>query len=758
MEVGAHIQQACGVCRDIKAAFTEKRPVQLGLVNDILKTPCPGHDALLQFLLQTPSREGRTVKSPNCHLWVRGISEYVGWITLVSIDVVDVTSYHEVILVNESCTVGTPGTRRVLDTDWVDTGILREWLGECIAEHANICENPLHLSGTTSPAWLIDTVDNCLVSGSGIQDYVALSYKWGDGAYLRNTIGVLQSLKQTGGLLEPPFAGLISPTVKDTIGLTRLLGERYLWVDALCIVQDGGKETSDQLELMGVIYASAKLTIVVADGNASDGIPGLRGTSQPRKLSQPTFPLGNSDMMVIRDNPRFTSGDAAYFDRAWTFQEYHLSKRRLIVGKKQFHWVCSCATLHEDLYGAKEVDWGHRWDFKFANILLGLPDFDEFAGLAREYNGRDLTFSEDALPGASGLLAILSRSFEGGFVYGHPELFFDHALAWHTTDMEANTQKRTPSGKHHDMLRGSQLPSWSWLGWKEGSLSFGDEHSGELYDDMSENDRWMTRSITQWYSQETPTSSTRRAIQPSLWNHDSHFTDDRSELLLTQGWTKENFDSSKHLQPEKSSKQALLVHGAYVFTHASLPGRQYWRPFPIQNISGEGAEMKLPPQHAFLSCTTKRGWFGAKQATPYLKALGHARSPISILRKGRDHDEEIDGFTQEELSEIPALGFMRDGRHHCGYLQVPLEEQVSDFPPAQSDEGRIIELVALSLRRLYNTPEKGVKLVKNPQFREWYTVLWVEWIDGVAYRRGVGEVEKESWDNHDLEDVDLILG
>ncbi|KAK8133524.1 hypothetical protein PG984_005536 [Apiospora sp. TS-2023a] len=759
--VDATSRKPCGVCRDIKAAFTQKQSFQLGLVNDILKTPCPGHDALLQFLVQTPSREGRTVKSPNCHLWVKGISEHVGWMTLVNLDVVGVTAYHEVILVSGSSAIGTPGTRRVLDPDWVDIGLLREWVGGCVAEHEDTCEDPLQLSGTASPAWLIDTVDNCLVAGSGIRDYIALSYKWGDGTYLQNKLSFLPSLKQTGALLQPSLASRISPTVRDSMGLTRLLGERYLWVDALCIVQDGGKETSDQLELMGVIYASAKLTVVVVDGDASDGMLGIKEISQSRGFSQPVFPLGDSgDAVAIRQNPRFSSGGGAYFERAWTFQEYHLSKRRLIVGKKQFHWVCSAATLHEDLYGAKEVDWGYN--LEFANILLGRPDLDEFTSLAREYNGRELKFPEDALGGVSGLLAVMSRSFEGGFIYGHPELFFDHALAWHARDAATSTQKRIPSGKHDRMLPGSQLPSWSWLGWMEGTLQFGEEHSGELYDDMSKHQRWITKSITQWYSHETPLSSTKHAIRPSLWNHDRDFKDNRSEFLLTQGWSKENFDASKHMTPEKSSGRGLVVLGDHVFTHPSLPEKQYWHPFPVQSISGERAEMQIPPQHPFLSCTTKRGWFCAKQAAKGQLLMGLERSQILILRKTRDQGGDhlqAPPIGDDKVAQFPAKQyFLSDEGPYCGLLQVPTEEQVSEFPTAaSSDEGRTIELVALSLRRLYNQPKRG-KLVENPPFRAWYSVLWVEWVDGVAYRRGVGEVEREDWDIHDLEDIDLVLG
>jgi hypothetical protein len=39
-----------------------------------------------------------------------------------------------------------------------------------------------------------------------------------------------------------------------------------------------------------------------------------------------------------------------------------------------------------------------------------------------------------------------------------------------------------------------------------------------------------------------------------------------------------------------------------------------------------------------------------------------------------------------------------------------------------------------------------------------YGVLWVKWIEGVAYRRGCAYVQKELWKEQHLEDVGLILG
>jgi hypothetical protein len=39
-----------------------------------------------------------------------------------------------------------------------------------------------------------------------------------------------------------------------------------------------------------------------------------------------------------------------------------------------------------------------------------------------------------------------------------------------------------------------------------------------------------------------------------------------------------------------------------------------------------------------------------------------------------------------------------------------------------------------------------------------YNVLWIEWEDDVACRKGLGRVEKEVWESLDLETIDVTLG
>jgi hypothetical protein len=47
---------------------------------------------------------------------------------------------------------------------------------------------------------------------------------------------------------------------------------------------------------------------------------------------------------------------------------------------------------------------------------------------------------------------------------------------------------------------------------------------------------------------------------------------------------------------------------------------------------------------------------------------------------------------------------------------------------------------------------------KDSERYEYYNVLWIEWDDGVAYRKAVGRVEKRVWESLSLESIDLVLG
>jgi len=86
-----------------------------------------------------------------------------------------------------------------------------------------------------------------------------------------------------GSLTKKETFSLIPPTVSDAMKFTEIIGERYLLVDRLCIVQDDIEAKHAQIHNMGSIYASASFTIVAALGNsANNGLRGIRGICQRR--------------------------------------------------------------------------------------------------------------------------------------------------------------------------------------------------------------------------------------------------------------------------------------------------------------------------------------------------------------------------------------------------------------------------------------------------------------------------------------------
>ncbi|KAI4919967.1 hypothetical protein J4E90_002107 [Alternaria incomplexa] len=133
---------------------------------------------------------------------------------------------------------------------------------------------------------LVDVISGSLTilpTSSPIK-YVALSYVWGNAPMFKTTTNNIETLLQRGALYEPSNNAVLPDTIRDAIHLVKALGEKYLWVDCLSVVQDAGSEKMDiTLRAMARIYASAEFTIVAAGGeDAGHGLRGIGGPSTNR--------------------------------------------------------------------------------------------------------------------------------------------------------------------------------------------------------------------------------------------------------------------------------------------------------------------------------------------------------------------------------------------------------------------------------------------------------------------------------------------
>lgn len=243
---------------------------------------------------------------------------------------------------------GGPSRASPLDANWINLGTIRAWRDHKCTEYPKF---------GSSPTWLIDVRKDCLVSPAQLRGearYCALSYVWGQVETGKLTTGTREAFCRPGAFsASSPSPVVIPKTIRHAMGLVKELGERYLWVDSLCIVQD--QDTGHELANMGAIYDRATLTIVAATAwDADGGLRGLRGISGPRHLSAVGDDMSeylDRDSMIwvcvnhslLQTYPANTPENS----RAWTFQEGQFSRRMLIFCDQTVIWKCLCRCTDE---------------------------------------------------------------------------------------------------------------------------------------------------------------------------------------------------------------------------------------------------------------------------------------------------------------------------------------------------------------------------------------------------------------------------
>ncbi len=93
-------------------------------------------------------------------------------------------------------------------------------------------------------------------SVANIDQYAALSYTWGPDPQLKTELETLSNHET--GIGE----SALSKTIQDAVKVTRKLDLKYLWVDALCIIQNCPDNKPRELRKMTSIYKNATVTII----------------------------------------------------------------------------------------------------------------------------------------------------------------------------------------------------------------------------------------------------------------------------------------------------------------------------------------------------------------------------------------------------------------------------------------------------------------------------------------------------------------
>ncbi|EXA29381.1 hypothetical protein FOVG_19121 [Fusarium oxysporum f. sp. pisi HDV247] len=272
--------------------------------------------------------------------------------------------------------------------------------------------------------------------------FIALSYCWGSAVTIKTTLAGLGKMKLGLEVSELPQAYI------DAVHLTRRLGIRYLWIDALCIIQDCHEDWEKESARMSEIYAKAHLTISAASSASATQAFLRRNTraesntdNHSRRVFTERVGDGEDSALVrARVISEFgvhwkwqSSSDKRYpreplLRRGWTLQEQLLSTRLLSISNIEMQWTCQEAVFCEC-----RSRLNHRREFGHKSIVHITDPGDAFRlwrKVVENYSKRVLTNPKDKLPAISGIAKIVQQKSNSSYAAGLWTNNIDLDLLW----------------------------------------------------------------------------------------------------------------------------------------------------------------------------------------------------------------------------------------------------------------------------------------------------------------------------------------
>lgn len=326
------------------------------------------------------------------------------------------------------------------------------------------------------PSRVIDVGDECrspriLASKGLLGFYVILSYCWGNLAGNSTFLTVRENVEERQRQLG---SSALPRTLSDALRFTRSLGFQYLWIDALCIVQDDPDEWRIEAEQMSEYYANAHITIVpLSSHSVRDG---FAARSRPRTHSM-RFHYGKFDTCYytfarksLRTGFNRSIHESNWGTRGWTLQERCLSERILYVTAEKLFFEGSMrdrnlpvdvATLapFDCYFEFSRHSWGIPLHSLRANLATlayqGRLDMESvyrfWYDLIIDYRGRRLSVQSDALPAVSGIARVICTYCSDEYLAGLWRGDLARGLLWEPSGDTYPTQVEVYLG-----------PSWSW--------------------------------------------------------------------------------------------------------------------------------------------------------------------------------------------------------------------------------------------------------------------------------------------------------
>ena len=354
--------------------------------------------------------------------------------------------------------------------------IAKGWIESCLKEHT-CCSRP---DCAPLPTRVIDVgyfseqpSPRLQVNRGQLGQYLTLSHCWGTGSRLTLTERNLHAFEQA-----IPFEQL-PRTFQDAIKLTVLLGMRYLWIDALCIVQDDQNDWRKESASMCAVFENALFSISALSANDSHS-----GILHERAPEQVTTSIGGIQLGVRKrlDSLSEAVTKSRLETRAWCYQERLLPKAVLHIAPTQIYWECRKCTSSEAFPTETEPRFpGFTTYLKSNSHIPNTMSRDGFGKnwlpVVSCYSERKVTRASDRLPAIAGLADKAKKEF-GAAVYMqglwsndlHAGLLWRRQVRVHGLLIPSRDRYLAhASGSMMERPRRRIASSWSWASINDGA-------------------------------------------------------------------------------------------------------------------------------------------------------------------------------------------------------------------------------------------------------------------------------------------------
>jgi hypothetical protein len=329
------------------------------------------------------------------------------------------------------------------------------WLQICDTEHKESCAKSalppilptriLDIGSTNDPIIVLFEPRGATAA------YICLSYCWGAAEFYKTTAENIESNKTQIAARDLPSAFNLA------IQLVRALGIRYLWIDALCIIQNDENDWQREASKMADIYSNCLMTISLAT---------LSSPCETYKLKDERKHILNSVEvhMRVHFSYRTTSKTGLYFPlsaRAWAFQERVLSPKVVHLGPHELFWDCQKESTCECSLRKYELLPKNAYHTLVMGRLI-TSNLEErvqklWWSIVEEYSSRVLSFSSDKLLALSGVAESVRRLRKDDYLAGLWSSTLVSDLCW---NRERTKDKPVWTGRSQDSTW--RAPSWSW--------------------------------------------------------------------------------------------------------------------------------------------------------------------------------------------------------------------------------------------------------------------------------------------------------